>query len=225
MAKTHSSPRISVNKLGEYITSKANRQRNILYDQKYPADYITAYYKDAEEAISLFIAKGMADLSILENRIQSLGQEKAEKIWQQRRALGNIDAIETFMNIMDDLDLDGAAPALGGHQPPKLMIRNVEVSVRPEVTLVRKGLVGGIKLHFPKTSPLSADSAGYITATTQMFCDAHLASQGAADHRLCSVVDLASGAVYAGAKAIKQRKKDIDAACDQIFNLWPTINP
>src|SRR5258708_13932939 len=102
MARVHEAPRISVNKLGQYIVSKAGRQRAILYDQKFPADYITAYYKDAEEAIALFIAKGMVDASILENRMKLLGQQTPLNIQQQRRLVANIEAIETFMNLLAD---------------------------------------------------------------------------------------------------------------------------
>lgn len=228
MARVHETPRISINKLGQYIVSKAGRQRAILYDQKFPADYITAYYKDAEEAIALFIAKGMVDASILENRMKLLGQQTALNIQQQRRLVGNIEAIETFMNLMDDVTLNGITPSLGAQQPPKLPIRNVEVSVRPEVTLVGKNskglpVVGAIKLHFPKTNPLTEDACGYISAAIRMFCEKEMWKQGAPDPTLCSVIDLASGQVHAGAKAVKQRQKDIEAACDQIFNLWPTI--
>ncbi len=229
MPKIHNSPRISVNKLGQYIVSKAARQRSILYDQKFPADYITAYYKDAEEAIALFIASGMTDMKILENRIASLGQQAPQNIQQQRQILGNIEAIETFTTLMDQVAacFGNAKPRLGEQQPPRLKIMNVEVSVRPEIILVGSGAkgatVGAVKLHFPKTNPLTADACGYISAAAQMFCDAHLSGIGAPDYRLCSTVDLASGAVYAGVKSVKLRQKDIEAACQQIFNLWPTI--
>lgn len=220
--------RISVNKLGEYIISKAAKQKSILYNQKYPPDYVTPFYDDAMEAISLFIAGGMENPAILESRIKVLEQTPVNTTWQQRRTLGNIDAIETFMGMIDDVDLSGLACQLGSHNPPKLPIRNVEVSVRPEVILSRpatKGgqLIGAIKLHFPKTNPLSEESAGYVSAISAHYCAAHFADNGTADSRLCMVVDLASECVYPGVKSTKARLKDVDAACEQIFNLWDTI--
>ncbi len=219
--------RISVNKLGEYITSKAARQRSILYNQKFPPDYVTPFYEDASEAISLFIAGGMEKPAILENRINALGQTPVNTTWQQRRMLGNIEAIETFTGLINDLDLSGLACRLGSHNPPRMPIRNVEVSVRPEVILSRpaKGgrQVGALKLHFPKTNPLTEDMAGYVSAVAARFCDAYLADEGVADSRLCFVLDLASARVYPGVKSTTLRMKDVDAACDQIFNLWDTI--
>jgi len=221
-------PRISVNKLGEYITSKAARQRSILYNQKFPPDYVTPFYDDATEAISQFIAGGMEKPSILESRINVLGQTPINTPWQQRRMLGNIEAIETFMGMMDDLDLSGLTYRLGSHSPPKMPIRNVEVSVRPEVILSRSSAkagkqVGALKLHFPKTNPLSEEAAGYISAISARFCDTHLPDEGEPDSRLCFVLDLASANLHPGVKSVRQRLKDADAACEQIFNLWDTI--
>lgn len=187
--------RISVNKLGEYITSKAARQRSILYNQKFPPDYIGPFYEDASEAISQFIAGGMQSPAILENRINLLGQTPVSTTWQQRRTLGNIEAIETFTGLINDLDLSGMVCRLGSHNPPRMPIRNVEVSVRPEVILSRPATKGGrrvgaLKLHFPKTNPLSEEAAGYVSAIAARFCDAYLADEGTADSQLCFVLDL-----------------------------------
>ena len=217
-----------MNKLGEYIISKAARQKAILYNQKYPSDYMTPFYDDATEAISLFIAGEMENPAILENRIKALGQTPINTTWQQRRTLGNIEAIETFMGMIDDLDLSGLTCRLGSQNPPKMPIRNVDVSVRPEVILSRpaKGrgqLIGALKLHFPKTNPLTEESAGYVSAVAARFCDTYYMDEGQADSRLCCVLDLASAEFYSGVKSTKARLKDVDAACEQIFNLWDTI--
>ena len=222
-------PRISVNKLGEYITCKAARQRAILYDQKFPSDYVTPFYDDASEAVSLFIADGMENPAVLERRIKLLEQSPTNTGWQQRRMLGNIEAIETFMSMMDALDLSGISCQLGSQSPPRLPIRNVEVSVRPEVILSRpsaKGRgrsVGALKLHFPKTNPLSEEAAGYVSAVATRFCECNLMEEGTPDSRLCFVLDLASAQFYPGVQSVRRRLKDVEAACEQIFNLWDTI--
>lgn len=218
-----------MNKLGEYIASKAARQRNILYNQKFPPDYVTPFYDDASEAISLFIAGEMANPAILESRIRLLEQSPASTVWQQRRMLGNIEAIETFMGMIDALDLSGISCRLGSQSPPRLTICNVEVSVRPEVILSRsatKGggrVIGALKLHFPKTNPLSQEAAGYVSAVASWFCECHLIDEGTPDPRLCFVLDLASERLYPGVQSVRQRLKDAEAACEQIFNLWDTI--
>jgi hypothetical protein len=218
-----------VNKLGEYITSKAARQRSVLYNQKFPPDYVTPFYDDASEAISLFVADGMENPAILESRIKLLEQSPARTGWQQRRMLGNIEAIETFMGMIDALDLSGISCRLGSQSPPRLPIRNVEVSVRPEVILSRSSAkgrgrtVGALKLHFPKTNPLSEEAAGYVSAVATRFCECNLMDEGTPDSRLCFVLDLASARLYPGVKSVRERLKDAEAACEQIFNLWETI--
>jgi hypothetical protein len=149
-------------------------------------------------------------------------------IWQQRRILANIEAIETFLGMLDKLDLSGLDCRLGAHNPPRMPIRNVEVSVRPEVILSRSPARGGrqigaLKLHFPKTNPLYEDSAGYVSAVTHRFCDAYLVDEGSPNSQLCYVIDGASATVYPGTKSTINRLKDVDAACEQIFNLWATV--
>jgi hypothetical protein len=136
---------------------------------------------------------------------------------------------ETFMSMIDALDLSGISCRLGSQSPPRLPICNVEVSVRPEVIFSRsvaksKGrAVGALKLHFPKTNPLSEEAAGYVSAVASRFCECYLMDDGTADSRLCFVLDLASAQLYPGVHSVRQRLKDAEAVCEQIFNLWDTI--
>jgi hypothetical protein len=118
MSKTNTAPRISINKLGEYMVSKAARRQRILRDAKYPPDYITTYYREAQESITQFIGGNMEDIGILERAIQILEQRNPDNIHEIRRVAGNAEAIEHFMNIIDDIDLKGAETRLGEHSPP-----------------------------------------------------------------------------------------------------------
>jgi hypothetical protein len=76
MAKAINQPRISVNKLAEFITAKASRQRQILRDQKFPQDYKVTYYKEASEAISICIGSNIENTAIIERTISNLEQQK-----------------------------------------------------------------------------------------------------------------------------------------------------
>ena len=53
---SNQTPRISVNKLAEFVGARGARQRQILKDQKYPTDYKAMYHKEAAEAISLAVS-------------------------------------------------------------------------------------------------------------------------------------------------------------------------
>ncbi len=226
-AKVHKEPRISINKLGEYLVKRPARQRQILHDQKFPQDFIKAYYKDAQEAISQFIAGNMEDITILERRKQILEQSPASTVRAIQQATGNIEAIDNFMNMVDDIDFKGATPRLG-QQSGTMRIRGVEVSIRPEIlfTGIGKGgkqLIGGLKLHFNKTNPLNEEACGYISAALQMYCDNAHAHEGVSYPNYCMVIDVASGYVCKGVTAIAQRKKEIEAGCEQIANLWRSV--
>jgi hypothetical protein len=84
-------------------------------------------------------------------------------------------------------------------------------------------LVGGIKLHFPKTEPLDEEQANYVSALMYTFCQDHLWNDGSPFPGHCMVIDLASERVYPGAQAIQRRMRDVEDACSQIVSLWPTI--
>ena len=130
---THTLPRISVNKLAEFMTAKAARQRQILRDQKFPSTLKGLTTREAAEAISACIASNLENLDALDRQIRILEQQSPDKIGTQRRIASNIDAIETFKMMLDDIDLKGANPSLGANSAPKITIQNVEISIRPEI--------------------------------------------------------------------------------------------
>jgi hypothetical protein len=218
-------PRLSANKMGEYLIVGPARRRRILYDAKFPSDAVVPYYQPAAEAIAQFIAGGMADLGILEKKAKTLGAENPTSVWHARRNTGNIDALENFEAMLDDIDLKGATPSLGAHQAPPISYAGVDVSVRPDVILELNGKVGGIKLHFPKSNPLNQDAAGYVSAMTFEYCKLHLTTKGTSVGNFCMVIDVASGKFFPGATSTKARLKDVAAACGEVFALWPSIQP
>jgi hypothetical protein len=221
-------PRISVNELAKFINAKAARQRAILRDQKFPGEFKGMYYKESTQAISTCIASNLENTSVLDRAVQALEQQTPDKIGTQRRLDSNIDAIQTFSAMLDEIDLKGATPSLGPNVASPLMIRNVRVSVRPEILLKGTGkskidLVGGLKLHFSRTNSLGDDGAGYVSAVLQEHAKTHQANDGDAFGPYCCVVDVGRQMMCPGVKAVINRMKDVEAACTNIFALWPSI--
>lgn len=231
MAKdTLKQPRVSLNKFAEFIGAKAPRQRQILRDQKFPQDFKGMYYREATEAISSCLASNLENTSVLEKAILSLEQQTPEKIGTQRRVEANIDALEAFQSMLDDIDFKDAKPTLGEPSPPRLTIQNVEISVRPEIVLTASGksgakLVGAIKLHFPKTYPLGDEGGAFVSALLQEYSKAYLADQGETYGPLCYVIDVGAKKVCPGVKSVVNRMKEVRANCQNIVALWPTITP
>jgi hypothetical protein len=230
MAKrTPEQPRISVNKLAEFMTAKAARQRQILRDQKYPTDFKGMYYKEAGEAIAQSVASNLENFDSIDRAIRILEQTTTTKIGTQRRLDFNIDALETFRSMVDSVDLKGSTPSLAPTTAPRLTIQNVEISVRPEIILRAEGrtgpLVGAVKLHFPRTFSISEDSSGYLSAVLQEWCKTHMADDGAVSGPHCFVIDIGASKQCLGVKSTAARMREVAAVCQNIAALWPAITP
>lgn len=224
-------PELSVNKLAEYVCCRAGRQRRILYERKYPdPEFSTGmFHREAAEAVTKYLADGCVDPSPIGNKLASLGQLNPDKIGTARRINANIDALDRFADMLDDIDFQGASTEIGAHNPQKLTFHTVKISVRPEIILRAKGpkgqnMVGAVKLHFTKTHCHDGESAGYVSAVVQEYLRSYIISgdEIVAPH-LCPVIDIGSGTVFPGAKATAKRLKDIDAECQNIQALWPSI--
>ena len=229
MAKNND-PRISVNKLAEYMNAKALRKRQILRDQKFP-DFKGMYYREAADAVSTCLASNLENTAVIARTIRVLDQMRPEKAGTLRRITANIDALESFEAMLDNIDLKGGTPELGEHRPEKLTMHGVEISVRPEIVLRGKGkketaLTGALKVHFSKTFPLNQDGAGYVSAVLQRYTeDKLLDGDEAVSSQFCPVIDIGAKVMYPGVKSITQRLKDVEAECQNIAALWPTIGP
>lgn len=226
---TNNQPRISLNKLAEFMTAKAARQRQIIRDQKYPTEFKGMYYKEAVEAISSSLASNIEDLDVIDRTIRILEQTTTTKIGTQRRIDSNIDALENFRAMVDRVDLQGATPALAPHSAPKLTIHGVEISVRPEIILRGDGksgpLIGAMKLHFPRTFPVVGEPSGYLSAILQEWCRINLADDAKPFGPYCFVIDVGASRQCDGVKATANRMKDVEAVCQNIAALWPTVTP
>jgi len=187
------------------------------------------FHREAVEAIQKYIADGAVDPTMVENQLAVLNQLTPEKIGTIRRIGSNITRLEQFLEMLDDIDLKGGIPELGGHRPPKLVVRNVKVSVRPEIIVRGVGpkkqkLVGGIKLQMSGSRKFGDDAAGYVSAVIQEFCKQFLVLDDEVVYApYCQVIDVGNGLVHAGVKSTVQRMKDIEAECQNIYDLWPSI--
>jgi hypothetical protein len=194
-------PSISLNRFALYINSKSSRQREILYQRKYPdPDFNPGmYHAESRDAISKYLADGADDLSIIHNKIQNLKQIATDKVGTQRRINSNIDVLEKFLDMLDKLDFKGAIPSLGAHNPQKLTIHNLPVSVRPEIILRGDGpkgkkYIGAMKLQLSSANAFDAEMAAYASAALQTYCGNFLTTDGELVYPpYCQIIDVGSG--------------------------------
>lgn len=218
----HDSPRISVNKLGEYLTADAGRRKTILRQQKKPSRYMTTHYDAASRSITAFY-NGERNPSFIKRQIDRLSKRVPKHDHDAQRLNDCMDALEAFLDVLDTLALPEYDIRVGAIRPPKLYVAQVAVSVRPELLLYREdGLVGAVKFQFSKSHALDEKSANYVGTAVHQYVEDILHVDRAKPQNVI-VADLLSRNVYRGPKAVVQRRKDIVAACEEIYVRWSSI--
>lgn len=220
-------PKISLNKLGEYLTATPSRRRRIVQDQKDPKAFIAARYSDARDAIVEFISSGMSEEKQLQSVAKKLRSDASGSDFARQDRIASADAIESFIEASDQLELEDltVVPA-DATLTASMHVAGVRVSVRPDAYLknaITGDIVGAIKLHFPKTTPLNDTSSKYVATALKVFLSE---DQGAkfVDHKKCYVVDVSTQAVTCAPKSYKKNMNDVAAACEEIRARWQMGN-
>ncbi len=218
-----SEPRISLNKLAEYIFARPGRQQTIIRDQKRPSDFIVARYHWAEEAIKNFILRPQQNS--LQNAIAAISTLEHSSDWSKQNADLCQDALIHFMTLKDRLVFDGFTPVLGSDSAPKMIVSGVNVSVRPEILLSdnAKNIVGALKLYINKSNPLTDESGKYISTVLYRYLAEVVSSENCVVPGLCVVVDVFGQTVHIAPKTYKRSMVDINCACQNIAILWPAL--
>lgn len=219
-------PRISVNKLGEYMTATPSRRRQIVRDQQRPKGFLVPRYNDALAAVTNYLTAPQRDESVLVREMERLASAPSQSTWDEQRHASCRDAIEAFLDIADQLPREVELRP-GSGRPPVVVYKDVSVSVRPE--LIAHGrdrdgnpTVGAIKFYFSKTGPLSKEAGGYIATALADFTDQFLALEAAPNYKHCLVVDVFARKIFTAPRSRARRRQDIAAACEEIGRAWPT---
>lgn len=220
-------PRISVNKLGEYMIASPLRRRRIAADQKRPREFIVTRYRDAVAAMVEFLAAGGNSDRIITRAIADLEAKPVSTDFQLQDRDLSVEALESFLDTVDQLDLSGLTVRAGDSDAAPLLIGGVSVSVRPDIVVTGQnrngGTVGCVKLYLSKSFPLNEAAGAYIGAVLTRFTEGYLADDATADYRLCSVVDVFGQQVFTAPRAVQRRQNDIEAACEEIALLWSVV--
>lgn len=213
--------KISLNKLGEYMTATPARRRRIIEDQINPKEFIAARYSDAREKISSFIAGHIREQDLIDAAEHLRTQSYDSKFIAQDKNL-SADAIDDFLEVSDQLPSGYIFEKVAANEASALSISGVTIPIRPDVYLKNENneLVGAIKLHFPKSNPLTTASGEYVATALRKFMQEN--NPNVIDHKLCVVVDVPSANVISAPKAGKKRMSDIEAACEEIDARWKT---
>ena len=214
-----SAPKISLNKLGEYMNATPARRRRIIEDQIAPKDFVVARYTDARESIIDCIAG-----KISEDQLTQIAEDLREKEYESKFTAQDknlsADAIDSFLEISDQLPDNHKFEKVPANEKSTIEIAGVDVSIRPDAYIKNDNdeVVGALKLHFPKSNPLDKNSGEYVATALKAFLQE--GTENTIDHKLCIVVDVPSSSVIPAPKAGKKRMIDIEAACEEIGAQW-----
>lgn len=215
------SPRITVTKLAEYLTAQAGRRKKIIKDQKYPPMFQMIRYTEAERAIVDFLT-GRREVAVLEAARTRLADGTPKSEFDAERRQLCIEAIGAFEDVVDGLELDGLSLTAASSSAPHLAFAGVDISVRPEATISRRGRsalhVGCLKLYFSKSCPLDDRAGAYASTMLAEFGRANLS--GKLDEELLMTIDVFSRRVFHAPRARSRRIEDVVAACEEIAIRW-----
>lgn len=224
--RVRQAPRISVTKLGEYMTASVVRRRTIVRDQKRPRTVVVARYRTARRAIVEHLAAGGVDNNRLIDTIEDLEarSESETSTWHAQDQVLSVEALDAFLEV--NLPLDSWAVRRCPQRPPKLTVGAVQVSVRPDL-LVRgtdrygEPWFGAVKVHISKGHPLDETAAQYTATLLHQWVEQHLATEDEpANHKACLVLDVFAQRVWTAPRAHRRRRADLAVACEEIALRW-----
>ena len=218
---------MSINKLAEYILANPYRRKRILEDQKYVKAFMAARYDDACETIVSYLTVKNLDDNYLLKRIELIGNSVVKTTFEEQKKISCIEALETFYEYsgMFESIIDFSRSS-GLFNTKTENIKDVEVSIRPEVLLqyTKNDIeyIGAIKLVFSKTHPIDNEGT-YISAMIKHFLESNKKRGQRISDKHCMVLDVFTGNIFYPPRAIVRKSAEIEAACEEIAARWNTL--
>lgn len=222
-------PRISVTKLGEYVGSRsAARRKTILVDQKYPKPFKTAIYNDCFDPLVGFFVDAAHDPTTVKAAIKAIQARTAVTETEEMRRQVNSQALDHLLKTVASLPLNGITFRKTPQSTKPLHIAGVEVSIRPELELVITGKGGAVhygllKLYLSKSHPLTDEAGNYVATLIHSYASHLFTGLKSVDRKHCFVFDVFQEKLFVAPVNHTQRRKDINAACEEIANRWPSL--
>jgi len=212
--------KISVSGLAKFMKATSAAQRTLLRDQKFP---FTASgkkrpqivrYSEARTAIRKYHESGN-DITVLLNAIEALVKTETEHPERDRsRIRDNVRALKTYMAYFSKSNF-----TVLENPKPKYSYGEVVVSATPDLYVDEEGRRKLIKLDFNATKP----DEEVVQIILKVMHEASVLSNLAVQPKDVIYLDVSRQTQYSGAKLNKRLKRDIEAACETISDIWPRI--
>jgi len=230
--KIHTEPRISANKLAEYVIADPSRQRTIIREAKFAKKVLVIPYKKTRSFIPHAFAGNSLDIDKLVRRAEEIEHEiepPGFTSWQRHNNTNSALALRNIASIAPELSWGNGR--IVHRRLGSLLIAGVKVSVQPDVvfTFEHRNInkVGAIILNTAKDNGKSLDRnngayciGDYLSSLVFQALLSKLPGIGAPLNSKCYAVDVFRGKIYTAPASYRMLNKNLEAACEVIASRW-----
>jgi hypothetical protein len=212
-------PQMSIKGLAKYIVASPAQQRKVIRDYKYPQAEGLAqanYYRDAKECIREY-HRGTRARTWLEGRSEALyGLAAAETGSRRTKIQNNARAIRDYaINFHDRIY------QVQPQQRFRYLHGGMIITLSPDLCVTDRNRTRYVFFNFAR---VEADPS-LQRIMVQCLYDAIRSEGIVLGGRDVQVQDVPRGATIFGARLSSRTRNEIEAACETINTLWPSIAP
>lgn len=211
---------ITVSGLAQFMNATSFRQRRLLRDYKFPFNKDgtrkpqIVRYSEARATIQKY-HQSDNDVTVLLDAVETLKKKAADNPEKdQSRFRDNIRAITAYMKHFQDNKFT-VLPS----PRPKYVHGDVYVSTTPDLYVDENGAKKLIKLDFSATAPKDE----VVSIILKVMHEAAMIDELGVAPSNVIYLDVSRQRQFTGKKLNKQLKRDIDAACETIEDIWPRV--
>lgn len=216
------SPRISVNKLAEYMIASPLRRKQIVKDAKYPQKYIETLYSEARSGIKNYIINNY-DETILLDLIDYLKSKPCDNDHQATDIKNSISSLRHILST-DLPDLSNCTISEFDGENTMINIEGLNISIYPDLIIKNNinGKIGGIKIHFPKSHELG-EGLVYVSTLIKNFFINKGHDNREIDEKLCITIDVFRMKYAIAPHAYIRLMQRLKVSCQEIVLWWNSI--
>lgn len=222
-------PRLSDNKLADYMSASEQARRSILRSCKYQPKAAVIQHHDAKRMIAESMINGNVDVKRLTEKLSVYEGKITDTDFEEEVKSHNIDYVKSVLTM-------GFDPIKGYEferckNQVKLDFNGTEISFFPDVLVARTNQrnnrkIGALNLRYSKSAKLPESTAQYQSAL--MFGalrEKPFEPEATPELALCQTLDGFNGKVYPAPSNSIYLYKEMIAACGAIAYQWPNIEP
>ncbi|MBA3894426.1 MAG: hypothetical protein H0X69_12155, partial [Gemmatimonadales bacterium] len=193
-----------------------------------PSAFIVNRYEDARRVLIRFFSNPSLSADDLYPAARALRDRAAtlpEDADHRKSLMASARAVEAFAPMAAPVRkrTKGLLAAPGVRRNADLTLSGVRVVVCPDICFVERGTerrIGALKFHFPAKPRMKVEALRYAASILY----GYLQDDGDDPlRRACISVDVMGNQHEAAPVAMKDRLKDLQAACEEISERWPAI--